>query len=683
MLLGVIGIGAVLAYTMSTLKDLPNPAQAPSFANSVTIYASGGQVLQYSNSSSANYEQLNLSQMGKWAPLALMGAEDRNFYEEGAFDPLAIARSAYHDVRYPDGGLEGGSTITQELVKMNENWTYRRTPLRKLQELILAIGLQRHYSKDQILLMYLNRAPFGHNAYGFGAASTVYFGKPADQLDVAQAAFLAGLVRGPSYYDPQFYYPRAKARQVYVLQGMQAKGWITPAQEKQAVAENIQAELTYTPLFTQSISPHFNEYVMSQVDKRIGANALAHGNYKVYTTLDYNLQLAANKAVTQGVASLGPMGVNNGALLAAQPSTGAILAYVGSANFNDAKIQGQFDVVSQGSRQPGSSFKPYVYAAALRDHKITLDSVVPDTRYDYPGTSTPVLDWDDSYEGQIPAWEALLHSRNVPAVKIGQMEGMANANTLAEQMMNIYGKQQLENYPAAAIGGASGISIMDNVQGYSTFANMGKMVPLVSITKIEDNGTAIYNQTPGTQAGQTQVLSPAVSYLIMHTLKNYQNYWDLNFPMQMASKSGTTGGKALDVNTDGWLMTYNPSIVVGAWGANTAVPDGTISAYGTDVGSQISRRFLDALPASYRNWYSQVPSGIVQGAGCQGQASSQPLLTGTQASCPSPTPTPSPTPSPVGPVQPTPVEPTPEPTPPSFFPTPTPSTGQPTPPPFF
>jgi penicillin-binding protein 1A len=340
------------------------------------------------------------------------------------------------------------------------------------------------------------------------------------------------------------------------------------------------------------------------------------------------------------VATLGGKRVDNGTLLAADPRTGDILAWVGSADYYDRQIGGQFDVVADGRRQPGSSFKVYTYEAALKDHKVSLGTTVPDKPYVYPGGDQPVLDWDNTYKGDMSVRTALVQSRNVPAVKVGQAEGTQNVVSLARQMGIT---SPLDSVPSLAIG-SSPITMLENVQGYQVFANQGTKVPLKAITRVTD-GQGRPIALPGAPAPQ-QVLTPAQSYLITDVLKDYQKQWSLGWNRQMAGKSGTTGGAELDQHPDAWMMAYNPGIVVGTWAGNTG-PNGTgtsVSAFGTDVGSTIARQFVNGLPGSYNAWYQQ-PAGLTRGASC-GAGTDLMLTDAPAAQCATPTPSPSPSPSP-------------------------------------
>jgi len=404
------------------------------------------------------------------------------------------------------------------------------------------------------------------------------------------------------------------------------------------------------------------------------------GGFAIYTTLDLSLQAQAEQAVKDGVAKNRGSGVNNGMLLAANPSTGEILAWVGSVDYYNQDIGGQYDVIL-APRQPGSSFKPYDYEAALRDHKITLATITHDKPTDFGGGYKP-LDFDNGYMGDISARKALDESRNIPAVEVAKTEGIDNVIGLAHSMGI---RNDLQPVLSTAIGGSE-VTMFDHLQGYSVFADSGQKVPLMAITKIQDaTGNTLFQQDAGKQDGQTRVLSPAEAYLITDALKDYQNVWNLGWHRQMASKSGTTGGSQTGVHKDAWMMAYNAKIVVGAWEGNTAAGGGgaSISTFGTQVGQTALAEFINGLPQEYTGLPVRPADGLVDGKGCPGQAdaSHEIFLTGTDKlpcnSTPSPSPsaTPSATVAPATPVPTVPV--TPLPTPP--LPTARPSASPPKP----
>ncbi|TMC36689.1 MAG: penicillin-binding protein, partial [Chloroflexi bacterium] len=357
---------ATTLYVLWAIKDLPDPSQNVLAAGDVIVLDRNGKLIEDWSPAGHYHVTLTLEQMGPQAPKAVLAAEDRNFYNHGALDPASIARAAWVDVT-SRGVNQGGSTITQQLVKI-QLLTPERSVTRKLQEVVLAIALEQRYSKDQILGMYLNRVYFGHGAYGVGAAAKTYFNKDAKDMTPAQAAFLAGMIQAPAAYDPKLHYDLAHERELYVLRGMVATGALSQAEADKAATEDVKSELHIQATARQTKAPHFVDYVLSQLETTFGSAAVQQGGIVVRTTLDLGIQQTAQSAVANGVQDLSSMDVNNSALLAANPKNGDILAWVGSADYASDSIGGQFDVVLS-RRQPGSSFKPYVYEAALRDHK--------------------------------------------------------------------------------------------------------------------------------------------------------------------------------------------------------------------------------------------------------------------------------------------------------------------------
>jgi membrane peptidoglycan carboxypeptidase len=663
-----VGILFILStlYVLWAVKDLPNPSQDVLAAGDVIVLDRNGKLIEDWSPAGHYHVSLHLNEMGQYAPAATLAAEDRNFYHHGAVDLGSTARAVWVDVTHL-GLREGGSTITQQLVKI-QLLTPQRSVSRKVQEMVLAVALEERFSKDQVLTMYLNRVYYGHGAYGIGAASRTYFTKDAKDLTPAQAAFLAGLIQAPAAYDPQNHYDLAREREMYVLGGMVATKALSQDQADQAATENVKSELKIQATARQSKAPHFVDYVLSSLESTFGSAAVQQGGITVHTTLDLDLQQVADSAVKNGVKDLKWANINNSALLAANPKNGEILAWVGSTDYGNDAIAGQFDVVL-ARRQPGSSFKPYVYEAALRDHKITLATKLDDRTQNFNGYVPH--DFDNGGMGMISARTALVYSRNIPAVEVGQMEGMNNVINLAHAMGI---KSHLDPGLATAIGG-SDVTLYEHLQGYQVFANQGQKFELSVIRSIDDgSGRTVYTHDIG---GGQSVLSPAESYLITDVLKQYQYKWGFGWNRQMASKTGTSDNGHGQI-PDSWIMAYNPDIVAGVWVGNTAPNGGggTIRAFGESVGQTIMARFVNGLPNKMRSFYSQ-PSGIQHGCGSD---PNEIFLSGscTQASpTASPTASPSGSPSPTGLTSPSlPPTPTPLPTP---LPSPTPPVGSPKP----
>jgi len=618
-------------YVLWVIKDLPDPSQNVLAAGDVMVLDRNGKLIEDWSPAGHYHVTLSLQQMGPYAPKAVLAAEDRNFYHHGAIDPLSTARAAWVDVT-SHGLNQGGSTITQQLVKI-QLLTPQKSVTRKVQEIVLAVALEQRYSKDQILEMYLNRVYFGHGAYGVGAAARTYFNKDAKDLTPAQAAFLAALIQAPSLYDPAVHFDLAQGRENYVLQGMIAINALTPDEADKAMQEDIKSELHIQSSARQSKAPHFVDHVLADLETMFGSAAVQQGGIVVRTTLDLDVQAVAQQAVTNGVRDLGIYNVNNAALMAADPKTGEVLAWVGSADYGNDSIGGQFDVVLS-KRQPGSSFKPYVYEAALRDHKITWATILHDRLTNFNGYMP--RDFDDGGMGDIPARTAILYSRNIPAVQVGQMEGMNNVVDLAHAMGV---KSELQPYLSTAIG-ASSITLYEHVQGYETFANQGQRVDLRVIRSVQDaTGHEVFRYE---NPSSTTVLTPAEAFLMSDVLKNYQNQWHFGWNRQMASKTGTSDNGKGGI-PDSWIMAYNPDIVSGVWVGNTAPNGGggLIRAYGEYVGLTIMKRFVNGLPSNMRDWYAR-PPGVVQGCGSDTQ---DPFLPGACTASPTPSSSPSPSPS--------------------------------------
>ena len=634
-IVGVLFLASTL-YVLWAVHDLPDPSQDVLAAGDVVVLDRNGKLIEDWNPNGHYHINLSLQDTGPFAANAVLAAEDRNFYSHGAIDPGAVARAVWVDVT-SRGLNEGGSTITQQLVKI-QLLTPTKSINRKVQEIALAIVIEQRYSKDQVLTMYLNRVYFGHGAYGLGAAAKTYFNKDAKSLTAAQAAFLAGMIQAPTAYDPVQHYDLARERQLYVIQGMVSTGKLSQSEAEKATGEDIKASLKIQPTARQTAAPHFVDYVLAKLETMFGSAAIQQGGLTVHTTLDLTVQQAAQQAVADGVKDLSSSNVNNSALLAANPKNGEILAWVGSADYGNDAIAGQFDVVLS-KRQPGSSFKPYVYEAALRDKKITWATVLHDKLTNFNGYMP--LDFDNGGMGDIPARTALLYSRNIPAVEVARMEGMQNVISLAQQMGI---KSRLDPGLSTAIGG-SDVTLFEHVQGYEVFANQGQRVDLSSIRQVDaGSGKAVYTHD---NPNSTTVLTPAEAYMITGVLKDYQNQWGFGWNRQMASKTGTSDNGRGRI-PDSWIMAYNPDIAVGVWVGNTA-PDGgggLIKAYGEMVGKSVMKRFVNALPANMHNWYSQ-PSGVVKG--CNGKDTQYIFLVGgcnATPSAASPTASPSPSASP-------------------------------------
>src|SRR5256885_3457755 len=336
---------------------------------------------------------------------------------------------------------------------------------------MVATSLESRYSKDAILTMYLNPIFYGHHATGGEAAAQVYFGKHASELSLAEASMLAGLPNGPSYYDPALHLERAQARQAIVLDAMVRQHMISSDQ----AAEAADTKLNF--VFKENRSsqaPHFVDFVFEQLENLYGPSVVNRGGFVVKTTLDLNLQKAAERAVAVGQQRLGPLGADNGDFLAMDPKTGEILAMVGSADFFNNDIKGQFNVVTS-LRQPGSSFKPYAYEQAFKSKKLTMGKLLDDTSRHFAGGQVHDFDFRDM--GMITAHKALLLSRNIPALETMQAAGVDNVVNFAHDMGIT---TQLKREVTTAIG-SSEVRLLDHAVGYGVFASGGTRHDPVSL----------------------------------------------------------------------------------------------------------------------------------------------------------------------------------------------------------
>jgi membrane peptidoglycan carboxypeptidase len=423
---------------------------------------------------------IKLSEVPSYLKYATISIEDKNFYKHQGVDILGIIRGLSKIVT--QGRAEGGSTLTQQLVK-NSLLTNERTLRRKAQELILTVVIESIYSKDQILEMYLNTIPYGGTAYGIEAASETYFGKQAKDLDLAESSLLAGLPQRPSTYSPFGAHPElAKGRQEEVLRQMVVNKYITEDESNQADKE----ELHYASI-TPTQAPHFALWIKEQLAEKYGEKVVEQGGLRVYTTLDLDIQNLAQQAVATEVAKLTKQNVGNGAVIVTRPSTGEILAMVGSKDYFATDEDGKVNVIL-AQRQPGSSIKPLNYALAVRDKKITLATAFADvpTCFQVEGQALYCpLNYDRTYHGLVQTRFALGNSYNIPAVKILALNGIETFLDFLKQM-GITTLTEVKDYGLSATLGGLLVRPYDMAVAYGVFANQGIEQPLVAITKVVD-----------------------------------------------------------------------------------------------------------------------------------------------------------------------------------------------------
>ena len=625
-------LSGLVVYAGATMPNVDNIGHV---VGTVRILDRNGKLIASVSPTGQARTTITIDQVSPTMRAAVIAAEDRNFYSEGATNPGRVAHALFIDA-LAGRPEQGASTITEQLAR-NAFLPQDKSFMRKLREALLADQLDKRYTKDQILAMYLNTVYFGHGAYGVEDAAERYFGVHASQLDLRQSTLLAGLLQAPSADDPATNPTAAFDRQHYVIQGMLATNAITPAQAA-AVDPEIGIEVTPLPpaLKTQEAAnqaadakalqsgappqgvdnaPHFVNYVLDQLGTQYGGLSNVDGDVTVTTSLDLTLQQRAQTAVTNGVAAIG-RGANNGAMLVLDSHTGDILAMVGSADYTDSSIAGQYNVVT-GARQPGSSFKPLVYEEAFREGVLSPNSPLDDTAQE-SRTLGGVTDWDNRYLGRIPAARALLLSRNIATEEA--MLDAGNENVIAfAQRMGI--TTPLADNASTGIG-TSAVRMIDLSRAYTAFSNGGTPVQPRAILKItSQSGAVIYDA--GAATGATPVMTPAQAYAITDILQHYASQWHISMDRPVASKSGTTNNFV-----DAWYLAYNPDWVVAAWVGNTSgsnpAEQPMQGVWGVDVGTYISAPFIDGSPLSRTGFTPPPGYALACGSACSAPAPAPP-----------------------------------------------------------
>ena len=558
-------------------RDLPSPTRLSSYPYPIStkILDRNGNLL-YEIYANQNRTPIKLSSLPPYVAQATIAIEDKDFYQHRGIDPRGVLRAAFNTVFHQE--LQGGSTITQQLVK-NALLTQERTLRRKIREAILTLAVEVIYSKNQILEMYLNQIPYGGTAYGIESAARTYFGKSAKDLTLPEAALLAGLPAAPTHYSPFGAHPElAKDRQQEVLHQMVLGHYITPEVAASAAA----APLHYATQSASFKAPHFVLWVKELLVEKYGQQMVEQGGLRVTTTLDSTIQDAAENIVAKEVSQLQNAHVTNGAALVLRPSTGEILAMVGSHDFNDQEHGGNVNL-TLALRQPGSAIKPINYALGLLTHRITPATPLIDvpTCFDVAGQPPycPV-NYDGKFHGDTQVRFALGNSINVPAVK------MLYLNTLPEfiataSAMGISTFQDPSRYGLSLTLGGGEVRMIDLATAYDVFANGGIRQDPTPILKVEDSTGKVLAEN-GYHPGP-RVLPMGVAYLISHILLDNNarsaefgtsSYLVVPGHPEVSVKTGTTNDKR-----DNWTIGYNQDILVATWvGNNDNSPMGAVAS---------------------------------------------------------------------------------------------------------
>ncbi len=587
----VLIVGTFLFF----MKDLPDPSKINkrSINESTKIYDRTGQHLLYEIHGEEKRTLVSIDQIPDVVKYATIALEDQNFYNHNGVDFRGIMRAAVKDVL--DRKIaQGGSTITQQFVK-NSILTSEKRFSRKIKEIVLALEIEQKFSKDEIMQMYLNEIPYGSNAYGIQAAAQNFFGKSASELTLSQSTLLACLPNAPTFYSPfGSNTDRLLVRWKSALKKMSDLGYITKEQAERAAEEDILSQIS--PARENIRAPHFIMYLKEQLVKEFGEGEMEKIGMNIFTTLDWNYQQIAEEIVREKAEALGKeYGFSNAALVALNPQNGQILAMVGSKDYFNKEIDGNVNVATR-FRQPGSSFKPYVYAQAL-EMGYTRKTVVFDVETNFSTSDKPEDDYipqnySGNFNGPIQLEDALATSLNIPAVKFLYLVGPKKAVEFAKNM-GIEGLNQPDRYGLSLVLGGGEVKLLDHTSAFGVFANQGKKQEKSSILRIEDStGNKIreFKQEEGSQVIKKETALEITSILSDNKLRaplfGPSSY--LNIPgHQIAAKTGTTNEWR-----DGWLIGATPSLSVGVWVGNNDNAPMAKGADGSYVAGPIWNAFM-------------------------------------------------------------------------------------------
>lgn len=593
---------------LSIFRSLPSPKNLTERAIDVStkIYDRNGNLL-YKIYKEKNRTIVPLSQIPPHVRFATLAAEDAEFYTHPGFSVKGIFRAFVENIG--SGKLQGGSTITQQLVK-NALLTPERTLMRKIKEVILSIEVEASYSKDEILEMYLNEVSFGGTAYGIQEASQQYFGKDVGELNLAEAAFLAGLPQSPTKFSPFGTDPSlAFARQREVLHLMVINRYITREQQTEA----LNTSLTFVPNRTEIKAPHFVMYVRQLLVDKYGEDMVEKGGLEVTTSLDLPINQMAQEVVSGEVSKLKGLNVGNGAALVVNPKTGEILAMVGSRDYYDTAHDGNVNVTTR-LRQPGSSIKVVNYAYAL-GHGFTPATILDDSpvTFSTPGTTpySPV-NYDGKFKGKIPLRVALAESRNIPAVKVLASYGVGKMIELGRKM-GITTWDKPSDYGLSLTLGGGAVKLTELAQVYSTIANGGKKPELTPILQVKDYKGRVLEKD---SFSSSEVLDPKIAYQLIDILKDNNarsGEFGVNSSLvvrnhpEVAVKTGTSN----DLR-DNLTLGFNQDYLVATWVGNNDNSPMSKIASGITGAAPIWNKIISTILANKPSIDWKVPEGLVK-----------------------------------------------------------------------
>ena len=547
--------GGLVGLAIS-FRNLPDVRVLNNYVPSETsyIYDIKGRLLT-SLHGEANREIIPLKQISPELKRAVIAIEDSHFYQHQGINPYSIGRAAW--VNWQKGSVsEGASTLTMQLVK-NLFLTQERTFSRKLAETIIALRVEQVFSKEEILYMYLNNIYWGHNNYGAQTAAETYFNKSASKLNLAESAMMAGLIQAPQQYSPFLNYGETKRRQALVLKRMRDLGWITPAEEAKANKEPL---LVNKPTaWRKSKSPFITAAVTAELKEKFGTDKVIQGGMRVQTTIDYFFQRMAEETVKEGHNKIKSWGVRAEqiALVAVDPRTHFVKALVGGIGYD----QSQFNRAIQARRQPGSSFKPFVFYTAFASGKYTPDSTIEDSQVKYrvPSGYYSPKNYDNKFAGEMSLRTALIRSRNIPAVKLGKAVGLDKVIEVCRILGIESPLQPVISLPLGSIG----VTPLEMAGAYATFASNGWYAKPTIIVQVTDSkGNTLLENRPQPKLILNQWATATLTTVMKAVIAEGTGK-NANLDRPAAGKTGTTSSER-----DVWFVGYVPQLATAVWIGN-------------------------------------------------------------------------------------------------------------------
>jgi len=615
--IGLIVFLSLFLYLKSSIPD-PESIALRRVTESTKIYDRTGQTLLYDIHGEEKRTIVPWEKIPESVKKATLAAEDSDFYNHKGIDFRGILRAIYKDIRDLDLS-QGGSTITQQLIK-KALLGDQKTITRKIKEWVLAIEVERRFTKDEIFWMYLNQIPYGSNAYGIEAASKTFFDKSASDLTLAEAATLASIPKATTYYSPYGNnVGRLMARKDFVLGRMKELGYITEEQYKTASNEKIVFSLNKEKLG----APHFVIMVKEYLNEKYGEEVVENGGLKITTTLDVKFQELASKSVSKySQINKERYKAKNAAMVAIDPKSGDILALVGSANYFDIGNEGNFNVAT-ARRQPGSSFKPFAYAAAFEkgypDGTILFDLKTEfnpncgpagnDKKDKYGLDCYHPNNYDMRFRGPVNLRQSLAQSLNIPSVKVLHLAGISDTIELASKM-GITTLDQPQRYGLSLVLGGAEVKLVDITSAYGVFANDGIKNDWSFILKVESSdGTVLEEKSEDPK----RVLDSQIARLINNILSDnsarapvFGYSSSLYIPgRSVAAKTGTT-----QENRDAWVIGYSPSLAVGVWVGNNKNESMTAAGAGISAAGPMWREFMGEALKDLPNDYFISPNPV-------------------------------------------------------------------------